>query len=400
MTREAREEGREERKEEKLSSFSCSKRRVLSSLSRQSMSFSSSSSSQESEYDDTPFSYTELINLVPLHPDLANEPFSFADDGIRPDIRCRGDKFFRFSITKYEVSFRAGDMVASGVNLYRSEFSSDAKIRESTTTSLIDIYHSYGLDMVYSLLEHIYYVCDGYSIHLYVAGSVAMLDPDYGLRLIVRPEADTELMYAATRALISHLLLKLLYIESRQPKLAEPLTTVSVTLPDEILARIVGGRVSKSIREKYLAQIRARPLPLGAVADVRLRPCTCNVRRHYALDYTSAESKSKRWCLSTSKTGLCKLENIDTSFSHRVGRASVFSPEDYLLACKLRGKNGVDMVRQLLWNESMCIGEKLAWIVQLAFEVDYEVEVMKMEGREIDALFGELRSRFWNKIED
>ena len=222
-----------------------------------------SHSSSSTEEDNEPFPETDLIPHCVLHPDLCNEPYSYHDNGVRPEILCHTQKYFKYEIyDDGNAICHSGKLVIGHAGLNNP---AKVQVRRVTNTSLIDIYHTYGLSTMYEHLRDLYDMADGYHIHIYVAGSLALIKPKYALSLIMEKEDGDKCIYAATRAMISYLLLELLSLESRRPRLLESLVPVTITLPDDILARLLGGRISRGLREKWLAYQHSLPIREGEI---------------------------------------------------------------------------------------------------------------------------------------
>lgn len=94
-----------------------------------------------SSEDEIPFPDTLLIPDVNPSYDLVNEPFSWDDDGVRPDIRSQGSKYFECeTLSDGHAVCRAGRVTIGGIGEAPIDVASYLNVRVSTNTSLIDIY--------------------------------------------------------------------------------------------------------------------------------------------------------------------------------------------------------------------------------------------------------------------
>lgn len=348
-----------------------------------------------SSEDEIPFPDTLLIPDVNPSYDLVNEPFSWDDSGVRPDIRSQGSKYFECETLKDgHAVCRAGRVEIGSVGEEPVDINSYPRARVSTNTSLIDIYNWYGLPAMYLHLRCMYDCTNIYRTHIYVAGSLALINPKYAQSLTMQKNDGHKAVGAATCALVSQLILELLYLDSLQPCLSEPLTTVTVALPDDILARIVGGRVSKALREKWLAYKCSLPILIreGEMEAKANLP-------HVVLTKTRFISVgADRWRTITPSTGgMFMLSLVDMGMglqARHIGNPVVWSPRDYTDVYKSRGGDGVAAVREMLWSshsiESVC-----AWTIQLATELEDEWPAQEVTEAELRALFETLRARFW-----
>lgn len=346
--------------------------------------------------DETPFPETAFISTVQICDDLYNEPYSWDDDGVRSEIREQGSKYFRYTILDSgHAVCRAGKLEIGSVGEEPLDADTYRICKMGTNVSLVDIYESYGLPMMYAHLRELYNSSDGYRVHIYVAGSLALIKPKYARSLVVKKSDSEKPIYAATRALISQLVLELLYIDSLQPRMSEPLTTVQIALPDDILARIVGGRVSKGLREKWLAYKRSLPILIreGEMEAKASLPCVIRTKTRFV------SVGGDRWrSITQSTTGMFILSfsnSVTAAQARYVGEYIVWSPRDYVQVYKGRGGDGIAAVRRMLWGQRH-IQAICAWTVQLATELGEEWPLREVKEDELRALFESLRERFWS----
>ena len=86
------------------------------------------------------------IRLVPLHPDLVNEPFSYRDTGVRPEIIVQRP-FYSFRIMSQSDDILAISSVDDTVIYVANGDNYGLPQKASTTFSIVNAYDSYGLEV-------------------------------------------------------------------------------------------------------------------------------------------------------------------------------------------------------------------------------------------------------------
>ncbi|CAH6420510.1 Hypothetical protein POVR2_LOCUS179 [uncultured virus] len=190
---------------------------------------------------------------VELPEELLNEPYSYEDNGLRPDvvkerprflfrIQANGDCYFNLGTVTYQPS--------------RSEHRNQVPEKSSTTVSVVTVYDTYGLDVVYAYLKYLYtdlYTSDSDTwLTTYLRGSLAVLRPDALSRKVYSDDI---------LSLASLIFLDLAYLDSTQPKVHGSPTTVAPQLPPELLSMLLASdRIAKSVTSSRM-ELRCDKIP-------------------------------------------------------------------------------------------------------------------------------------------
>lgn len=193
-----------------------------------------------------PFYYGKTVALPE---ELYNEPFSHLDNGDRPDIGTRRPFFFQVredGSTRCFVGSRT--LHSPDYNVHPPSIPE----KDSCNTSVVDVYHSYGLEVTYSFLRHLYYHKNYPRVNwlaAYLLGSLCVLEPD------TEEDESTDVLH-----LSSLLMMRLVALDMEQPRALGELISAP-ELPDTILAKIINSeRISKSLTSVVLS-LRASTLP-------------------------------------------------------------------------------------------------------------------------------------------
>lgn len=199
------------------------------------------------------FPELEYGQEVPLPDELLNEPYSFYDNGLRPEITVRRAPF-SYSIDEYsEVSLDASQMrhvkmnpTVATARLMSTPAGYVDRIPEKRTSnySVLNVYDTYGYDIARSFLKHIYYHKfnpDNLGwLSVYLEGSLKAIDPSFG------DDREADVYYVFY--LCYEIQRKLREMDESQPKMKGDLQDIGSYLPSDILNRIIPSeRVSKSI---------------------------------------------------------------------------------------------------------------------------------------------------------
>jgi hypothetical protein len=312
------------------------------------------------------------LPLIPLHPDLVNEPFTFRDTGIRPEMRVKRP-FFSFKITEglnpsepipgiaictigNEIPFSAGGYSPKTIPEKRS-----------TIFSILNVYDSYGLEYAYSFLHYLYekardeanWVSSGRWIETYILGSLLTIQSNFIDDLV--NEANQVSWTEINLHQICSLLMAELGSMYGQIKMVVPLQEVKQALPPEILALITGSRrVSKEIGGSIIED-KSDPLSWAELMHISTHPRVLlssnevyylygmrydvgyewriNISAPYVLEYISARDIPP---------GGNYLEmDIKLVGSETPRQISIY---DYIRAYEVRGEDGIRRTINDLWN--------------------------------------------------
>lgn len=327
-----------------------------------------------------------ILNLVPLPPELENEPYAFIDTGLRPDVI--GPTGFAFAVGSDAHLVRAGSIFKRTKHEVDDD---DLPEKGVTHLSISGVYDLYGLDITYSYLKFLYE--RRYNrVHpewlaLYLLGSLAVMQPDVLTEHVAHEDRDILL-------LCMRLLILLLDKDSKQPRLLGELVPLSEgeSLPTEIIARITNSRrLSTSITTSVLARqhtlIPTRD-ELQITTMYNDRPYTTSEYDGETLDDTSRliityiedeTDEVRHWLLYPGEKGIT-LETgpgnapMSEPYLHR--ERVQFSLDSYAWVFEQRGCDSkramTDMLRGLMTTFSIVgrhnIEEACAWLIQLSFE--------------------------------
>ncbi|CAH6421253.1 Hypothetical protein POVR2_LOCUS322 [uncultured virus] len=190
---------------------------------------------------------------VSLPEELLNEPYSFYDNGLRPEITVRRAPF-SYSIDEYGTpSLLAIDMRIAKNNQAmaarprsRGMRIHDVPEKRTSNYSVLNVYDTYGYDVARSFLKHIYYHkfnSDNQQwLSVYLEGSLKANGLDY-FNPVEEEKGISYVFY-----LCYEIQRKLREIDQSQPKMKGQLQDIGTYLPADILNRIIPSeRVSKSI---------------------------------------------------------------------------------------------------------------------------------------------------------
>lgn len=198
--------------------------------------------------------------LASLPPELANEPYSFFDDGLRPEIVKKREKFlFEIIPSEDDPTHPTVRCSIGSKTIARFGYADSLPDKMSSNFSVASAYDTYGLKGAYTFLKHLYY--NKYDddtplwLSIYLQGSLIALRPDF------KPSKDEDSEYYIIY-LCSQIMLELVALDMKEPRMLGELTAPEdeeeMPLPPDILARIIGGeRVSKSLALKARVQVEA-----------------------------------------------------------------------------------------------------------------------------------------------
>lgn len=186
--------------------------------------------------------------VASLSIELANEPYSFDDNGLRPEIIKQRQRFF-FEICNQDqtVSCSIGPHVIR--ESYRSGYADDIPVPEKrmSNVSVVTVYDTYGLQTAYSYLKHLYYNktrTEPKWLATYLRGSLYVLNPKS--ESLYRNLSNLEQI----TILSTQILLYLAAIEMKQSYVSNQSQSSNVQLPDEVLSRILTSkRISHSVNQ-------------------------------------------------------------------------------------------------------------------------------------------------------
>lgn len=193
------------------------------------------------------------VSEAEMPSDLVNEPYAFIDNGARPEI-IRSRPKFQYQIVRGDVSCTIG----TGPSELKTKWSGHTRpalnptygspAKASTNISVVTVYDTYGLSVVYAYLKHLYNRKYNASypawLYVYLEGSLLVLRSDFQTTDELRSVGTAYVLY-----LCSLLLSELSILDAKQPKMQGSLESVEEgTLPPEVLAQIIRSqRVAKPI---------------------------------------------------------------------------------------------------------------------------------------------------------
>jgi hypothetical protein len=314
---------------------------------------------------------------VELPNELINEPYSYIDTGERPDIIVSRLPFL-FNISK--------DRVASVHNgsERRIECSSSlasryyvTPIKRKSNVSVITVYDTYGIEMVYTYIKHLYhhkYYSDHPSwLELYLRGSLAVIKPE--LFKVDSVDSVFDLCHSLMKELVDY--------DSKQPKMLGQLHPITLNLSVDLLAKITRhARLCKEVREEVL-MMRCNSMNMEQeliVANFEdKQPITqLTSRGEYVLAYQLFYHKQKKWCLTTEQ-GTFILSHISLRHDEDMVEATTVVAHSlrvydvvYKSKCLNPNRLIVKMLQELGSRLSIVteqnLGEVCAWIVQLSHD--------------------------------
>lgn len=322
-----------------------------------------------------------FVKLVPVPIELWNEPYAFIDTGDRPEIVVSRPVF------KYSIRERILTAGVGGMARYRNTNLSADQIPEKSNSniSVITVYDTYGLDIAYSYLRHLFlYKYDKQHpewLALYLLGSLSVLTPKaIEGEVAVRP---VDILYLCTR-----LIAELVSLENKQPKMLGTLQPSS-QLTTDIIGKITGSeRISKSVTAGARA-VRCTEVPtweeLDAVTMEDGGPNALSNGNQFVLVYevdTEDAVGESAWILSragddftlsfkdgTETPGHLDLDGYDLAQYPLETYEAVFQSRNCNARASVHGML-VDLKRRLVVVTEANVAEVSAWIVQLSYDTD------------------------------
>lgn len=189
---------------------------------------------------------------VAVPEELLNEPYSYEDNGLRPEVRNTHRLAFNFTIENDGTpvcSIGRQSLSRRQESPRRSPY--DLPSKRWTALSVINVYDTYGLAITKSFLEYLYY--NKYDaeypswLALYLVGSLCVIKPE-----LVEEWYNVSEYFVPY--LVSVLIIDLTQIDANQPRMLGSLTTVEQNLPEEVLNKILASRrMSKTMTQTLLA---------------------------------------------------------------------------------------------------------------------------------------------------
>jgi hypothetical protein len=337
--------------------------------------------------------------LIPLDDNIINEPYTNNDTGFKPEIKIKRP-FFCFKISE--------DGIASACVNNKTIFS--AKGRKDnipkkcySNISVLNIYDTYGVDMVYSFLFH---VCSNkYSnirpdwLIIYLGGSILMFNPSYIDRFT---DIFSSVFNASITTLCTFIITYILELEKVQPILNTPLDKITQILPTEIISKILQSkRISKKI-SNYIKYNNSDEISEAELRYYSDRPYTILLNNVIYLGYLGKDVNHKylnesddeplynAWYIkdyiSDNPFYLKWKSNHHYNFLYRSNKQKIvaFSIFDYhTIYIKRYGNRGTQYVIEML--KKLCFLEEkqaCAWLVQLAYDTEFEVRNLYIRNTE------------------
>lgn len=186
--------------------------------------------------------FPSYLEEVSLPVELENEPYSFEDNGYRPEITKRRTDFF-FQVTARAVCTIGRKRIIGPLQRAISPGATHP-VKSSTKISVLTVYDTYGLAIAHKYLESLYYrsQVNPEWILVYLVGSLYAIDPSITEDVI--DSSKYHILYLCTLIMRG-----LENMDKREPKMMGQLSDVPEgTLPADILSAIIGSRrVSKAI---------------------------------------------------------------------------------------------------------------------------------------------------------
>lgn len=317
--------------------------------------------------------------LKSLPAELANEPYSFHDDKLRPEIvrkRC----LFHYQIRDSDVICYVGDRTTSWGDGERYSENGRVPDKTSSNVSVVAVYDRYGIPGAYTYLKHLYErkYNESYPawLYIYLEGSLMVLRPDY---TTTHERRDEGVSYVLN--LCSQLLLELVALDAKEPKMLGRLRPVAEgTFPPEVLARITGSqRLSKPIT----SQIRVEQCAEIPTPDELWNANPTPYEKTYLNQSTGGyvlRTNTHYWILNRDQEVYTldfrpRIVSLTPSDSNAPRQ---FSLHDYERVYKRKGCNVNKRMREMLTAlrkrfsivTQTNLDEARAWIVQLSYDTD------------------------------
>ena len=182
---------------------------------------------------------------ISLPSELYNEPFSYEDNNLRPEIIVKRPSF-NFLIT--DIGEHIDPCCLVGYTLYRKNSGMYAgRVPQKNTSyfSVVSVYDTYGLEITCSYLEYLKTVKYRESptwTEMYLECSIIMFNPGWKIR-------EDRGTLDSVCGLCCYILSELKRLDSLLPRSLSWPSDISLTLPIEIVSKIIASnRVSKKIR--------------------------------------------------------------------------------------------------------------------------------------------------------
>lgn len=184
--------------------------------------------------------------ILPL--ELENEPFSYEDNGLRPEVIKSRPRFL------FQIHSGMGATVQVGSKtIAESRGGPILRIpnKSRSTVSVLSVFDTYGLDITLSFLRYLYekkWVPEHPWLEAYLAGSLVM----------IRPEMYEWVRAATAHYLIALLILELKQLDEEQPKMLGELLPAEgeeSVFPPELLTKMIRrSNVSRDIDTRLQAE--------------------------------------------------------------------------------------------------------------------------------------------------
>lgn len=324
-----------------------------------------------------PFFPSRYEKEVPLPSELVNEPFSFFDNGLRPEIVKPRPKF-RFEIEDNGVvivTTHSGRVLArpSRPSLHLPE-------KRSTNVSVATVYDTYGLEVTYSFLKHVYkhkYQSENKWLLAYLEGSLLVLWPES--EPVVSDNSPSRILY-----LCCQIMRELEHLESKLLKMLAPVQASTTRFPDEVLAKILGSeRVSKQIASEVRYD-RCRTMPTLPELEAEYQRMEDSGRDTgvILLDedaYVLGWGSDEPWSLERDGDDFIFIRwNERTDMYARESQTKTYPLDVYAAVFKSRGCSEVQSVIWMLEDiveKTKTVNESnidlvCSWFLQLSFELN------------------------------
>lgn len=318
-----------------------------------------------------------FVKLVPVPIELWNEPYAFIDTGDRPEIVVPRP-LFKYSIRERMLAAGVGGMARyRNANLDADQI----PVKNASNVSVITVYDTYGLDIAYSYLHHLY--SHKYDqrhpdwLALYLMASLSVLTP----KAIEGDVAvgPVDILYLCTR-----LVAELSNLENKQPKMLGTLQPSS-QLTTDIIGKITGSeRISKSVTAGARA-VRCTELPTQEELDAieEQAPGTLSNGSLFILLYlveVGDRAGESEWSLSRvgnsfilgfkdglETPGFRDLDGYDVVQHSLDAYAAVFDSRNCNVNASIHGML-VDLKERLAVVTEANVAEVSAWVVQLNYD--------------------------------
>lgn len=336
--------------------------------------------------------------IVRVPAELENEPFSYNDTKLRPDVRSSVIRpVFLFLIR----SQRQISCIVNGRSVHVQQNSMSRGMRPSRTradmfgssyrtvlvpdkaasgVSVVSVYDLYGLDVALSFVNNL---CTRWKenpesewLFSYLVGSLCVLDLKY-------ENLNIEDTVQAANLLLS----ELIGLEGRQPKMLGSLVSEGTSLPPEVLARITGNPFISASITRELRATRCQVPTLEQVATIyKSRFTGTAIDGPYLGSYlmlTDIPGQDNVQVNRIARTGTNQLEfsSVQVSMEKRVlelVEPAAFSLKDYARWFKMKGCDAQDSSLRMLLevkrahatvNETN-LDTACAWFIQLNYDTE------------------------------